>query len=57
LVTVLVARLPHRSNQELDGRSFALVDRAMDPTPLVVAEHGTVEPVFPDLKIWGPGPG
>jgi hypothetical protein len=48
LVTVLVARLPHRSNQELDGRSFALVDRAMDPTPLVVAEHGTVEPVFPD---------
>jgi hypothetical protein len=37
IVTVLVTRLPHRGAQELDGHSFALADRAMDLTPLVVA--------------------
>jgi Protein of unknown function (DUF1513) len=37
IVTVLVTRLPHRGEQELDGHSFALADHAMDPTPLVVA--------------------
>jgi hypothetical protein len=43
IVTVLVTRLPHRGEQELDGHSLALADRAMDPRPLVVAGHGTVD--------------
>ena len=41
VVTVLVTRLPRRSKQEL-GRPLVRargVDRAMDPTPLLVAEH------------------
>ena len=33
VVTVLVTRLPRRSKYEL-GRSLAIADRAMDPTPL-----------------------
>jgi hypothetical protein len=51
VVTVLVTRLSRRSNQGLDGHSPALVDPAMDPTPLTVTKrqirHGVLNGICP----------